>query len=214
MHTTPSTSTQAIPNAMSRNNWARIITSAWQSQVSSIFETGSYLKDAQDELKHGEWIAMIKTDLPFGRSTANKLMKIAKCDHLRVADHGPHLPACWRTLYELTALTQQQFKRGIETGAINNKTQRKDVKALRGDKPKDSNSKPSLREQLAQANQEIERLKRNGGDLFSPNDSARDVAQVLVRTLGSNKLERVIKVCRELQTATRKDEEKVLTGVR
>jgi hypothetical protein len=35
------------------------------------------------------------------------------------------------TLAALTKLTEEQYKRGIETGVINPKMQRKDVKALR-----------------------------------------------------------------------------------
>jgi hypothetical protein len=91
---------------------------------------------AASELKHGEWIAMINSDLPFTRSTANKLMKIATCDHIRNAEHVPHLPVHWGTLHDLTLLTEEQFERGIESGAINPKMQRKDVKALRGEQPK------------------------------------------------------------------------------
>jgi hypothetical protein len=125
--------TQVVPNVMPRGKWAARIAEAWQKQLPSIFEVASLLESAKAELRHGDWAKLIKADLPFSQSTANKLMKIAACDHLRNSDHGPNLPACWRTLYELTALTAEQFKHGIKTGAINPKMQRKDVRALRGD---------------------------------------------------------------------------------
>lgn len=113
LDTTSPSSTQAIPNVLPRTKWAKRIVAAWQSQVLSIFEVGSLLVSANNELKRGEWIAMIKSDLPFSRSTANKLIKIATCDHLRNAEHVPHLPAHWGTLFELALLTAEQFKRGI-----------------------------------------------------------------------------------------------------
>jgi hypothetical protein len=155
--TSPSDIAVSRANALSHEKWAKRITDAWQKQVSSIFEVGSLLEAAKAELKHGEWIAMIKGDLPFGRSTANKLMKIAACDHLRNAEHVPHLPAHWGTLFELTTLTKEQFEGGIEGGVINAKMQRKAVKALRGDAPK--LVKPRLRRSVAKLSKENERLK-------------------------------------------------------
>jgi hypothetical protein len=100
---------------------------------------------------------MIKSDLPFSRSTTNKLMKIAACDHLRNAEHVPHLPAHWGTLFELTTLTKEQFDRGIESGVINTKMQRKHVKALRGDAPKLVKQGP--RRSVAELSEENARLK-------------------------------------------------------
>src|SRR5262249_13166188 len=105
-NTVPSASIQAIPNIRSRSKWAARIADAWQKQITSIFETGSLLESAKAELRHGEFVNMIKVDLPFGRSTVNKLMKIAACDQLRNAEHAPHLPAHWMTLYDLTLLTE------------------------------------------------------------------------------------------------------------
>jgi hypothetical protein len=155
--TSPSDIAVSRANVLSHEKWAKRITDAWQKQVSSIFKVGSLLEAAKAELKHGKWIAMIKGDLPFGRSTANKLMKIAACDYLRNAEHVPHLPAHWGTLFELTTLTEEQFERGIESGAINTKMQRKHVKALRGDAPK--LVKPGPRRSVAELSEENARLK-------------------------------------------------------
>jgi Protein of unknown function (DUF3102) len=121
------------------------------------------LESAKTELRHGDWANMVKADLPFSQSTANKLMKIAACDHLRNSDHGPNLPACWRTLYELTTLTAEQFVHGITTGAINPKMQRKEVRALRGDgqMPREPRVSPMalLKRQLNECNHEIAHLQ-------------------------------------------------------
>jgi len=199
-------------NVLPRQKWAERIGDAWQKQVSSIFETASLLETAKAELRRGDFMRMVKGDLPFSQSTANKLMKIAACDHLRNSEHAPNLPAHWMTLHDLTLLTEEQFERGITSGAINSKMQRKDIKALRGDQPNISKNKsPSLREQLAQANNEIARLRRNGGDLFGENDTPRDIAYILKKTVSANKFEKVVSACRELLKAERAKPPKVLS---
>ena len=74
---------------------------------------------------------MIKDELPFERNTAHRLMAIAENENLRDVAHGPHLPAAWRTLYELTKLTDEQFADGIKTKLINPKMERKAIDDLR-----------------------------------------------------------------------------------
>jgi hypothetical protein len=125
-------SVAVLRNQLPREKWAKRIAVAWQKQVPSIFEVGALLEAAKAELKHGEWMALVKEELPFGQSTANKLMKIFGCEHMN-SDHAPNLPVHWMTLHDLALLTPAQFEAGIASGAINPKMQRKDVKALRGD---------------------------------------------------------------------------------
>lgn len=130
-----------LSNARPRGIWAERISAAWREQLPSIFETGNLLEAAKLELDHGEWGVMVKEDLPFSQSMANKLMKIADNQNLRNSDHGPNLPVNWRTLYELTNLTDEQFSSGIQSGVINPRMERKDVNALRGIEPKERKKK-------------------------------------------------------------------------
>ena len=54
--------------------WAKRITAAWNKQLSSIFETGRLLIEAQDDLGYGAWIAMFEAEpkqVPFGVRTPN-----------------------------------------------------------------------------------------------------------------------------------------------
>ena len=185
---------EAIPNVISRGKWAKRIAEAWQKQLPSIFEVASLLESARAELRRGDWINMIKDDLPFGRSMANKLMKIGACDHLRNAEHVPHLPAHWGTLFELTLLSAEQFNHSITTGAINPKMHRKDVKALRGDgqkmphEPRISRM-AVLKRQLEDCNQKIAHLEEqlacaDQGSLFDlKKDTTKDIAAVFVSTI-------------------------------
>jgi hypothetical protein len=189
-HTATTTSRSADGTSM----WVNRITEVWQSHVPLIFEVGNLLVRAKQDpqLPHGAWMRMAKTKLPFGYSVANRLMKIAECEHFRNLAHGPTLPACWRTLYELTKLTPAQFAAGIASGEINPGIQRKAITELRGAQARMA-ARPGLREQLAEANREIERLRRSGGDLFGANDSPRDIAAVLVNTINNpSKIRRVI----------------------
>jgi hypothetical protein len=129
-----------LPNVTSRQKWVELISNAWREQLPSIFETGNLLEAAKLELTeqkgHGEWLRMVKEELPFGKRTAQMLMKIAGNDNLREAKHASLLPASWMTLHELTHLTSDQFAAGIKSGLINPKMERKHVNELRGIKPK------------------------------------------------------------------------------
>jgi Protein of unknown function (DUF3102) len=186
------TQIEAIPNVISRDKWAKRINEAWQKQVPGIFEIASLLESAKAALRHGDWIKLIKNDLPFSQSTANKLMKIAACDHLRNSEHVPNLPAHWGTLFELTLLTAEQFEHGIATRTINAKMQRKHVRALRGDEqmPNEPSLSPMavLKRQLNECNHEIAHLQEqlaraDAGSLFDlKKDTVNDIAYVVVNT--------------------------------
>jgi hypothetical protein len=178
-------------NALTRAKWAQRIADAWQKQVPSIFEVGSLLEAANLELRRGEWMAMIKRDLPFSQSTVNKLIKIAACDHLRNSEHVPSLPAHWGTLYQLTLLTAEQFERGIASGAINPKIQRKDVKALRGggqSTPTGERKSPiaALKREIADLKEKL--ANADPGSLFDlEKDSARNIAATMVAAISETR---------------------------
>jgi hypothetical protein len=177
-------------NSLPRAKWAQRITDAWQKQVPRIFETALLLESAKTELRRGEWMAMVKADLPFSHSTVNKLIKIAACDHLRNSEHVPRLPAHWGTLFELTLLTAEQFERGIESGKINPRMQRKDVAALRGGKPTDRGDyvspMASLKRQIAELQEKL--AKADPGSLFDlKKDSAGNIAATVLATISESK---------------------------
>jgi hypothetical protein len=57
--------------------YAQRITACPRKSVESLIECGRLLIAAKDELKHGEFLKVIENNLPFKRSTAQALMKIA-----------------------------------------------------------------------------------------------------------------------------------------
>jgi hypothetical protein len=93
-----------------RNEHVRRITTAWQKTVANIIETGRLLIEAKDDIGHGAFQEMIRSQLPFGPGTAQRLMQIAENKILSNTAHAPLLPASWMTLYELAKLP----KRGID----------------------------------------------------------------------------------------------------
>jgi N6-adenosine-specific RNA methylase IME4 len=111
----------------SRVRWAERIAKAWQSSVDGIFETGKQLIAAKDDLDHGEFSAMIESDLPFGRRTAQMLMKVAADRRLTNAKHVSLLPPHWGTLYQLTKLPDDVFRAKIKDGTIHPDMQRNEV---------------------------------------------------------------------------------------
>jgi hypothetical protein len=66
--------------------------------------------------------------LPFGKRTADMLIKIALDKTISNEKHVSHLPTSWGTLYQLTKIPD--LKKAIEEGKIHADMQRKDVKAL------------------------------------------------------------------------------------
>lgn len=118
-----------IKNTRDWKFYAERISTAWGKQVESIIETGRALIESKNDpgMEHGSFEMMIKTKLPFGHSTANKLMKIARNTVLTKSEHVPILPASWGAIYQLTLMPQEVLQEKIADGTINPNTSRRDV---------------------------------------------------------------------------------------
>jgi N6-adenosine-specific RNA methylase IME4 len=111
--------------------FATRIVAAWRAAFDGVIETGRALIQAKAALAHGEFLAMVEKDLPFKKSAAEALMKIARDRRLTNSQHVGILPTSWGTLYELTKLDDATIARGIETGAIKPDMERREAQALR-----------------------------------------------------------------------------------
>jgi hypothetical protein len=98
--------------------YAQRITSCSRKGVASIIECGQLLIAAKGELKHGEFLKMIENNLPFKRSTAQALMKIAAEGRITKYQHAGCLPTHWSTLVKLTQLPDAAFEARIADGTI------------------------------------------------------------------------------------------------
>src|ERR1700674_3838318 len=81
-------------------------TLACGKSINGIVEAGACLIEAKRDLGYSRFGAFIRQRLGISYSTAEMLMHIAADD--RISDHGQKLPPSWRTLYEITKLTDEE----------------------------------------------------------------------------------------------------------
>jgi N6-adenosine-specific RNA methylase IME4 len=117
----------ALDHDRRRGYWAQQVNEAWRSAVDSIFETGRRLIAAKSELAHGEFETMVEDELAFDATTAQRLMAIARDRRLANPAHGQLLPPSWRTLYEITKLSDANFQRLISNGTIRPDVERQEI---------------------------------------------------------------------------------------
>lgn len=111
-----------------RQYWAGRINESWRQSVEAIFETGRRLIEARaDPELRGEFEAMVDRDLLFGPRTARMLVAVARNPRFVNRNHGSDLPPNWRTLYELTKLTDETFDRLITDGTIRPDVERHEI---------------------------------------------------------------------------------------
>ena len=103
---------------MNSAKYAQRITNCQRKSVESIIECGRLLIAAKDELKHGEFLKMVDANLPFKRSSAQALMKIANDKRITKYQHAGCLPAHWSTLVKIIQLPDAAFEARIADGTI------------------------------------------------------------------------------------------------
>jgi len=121
-------------NHLTRAQWAQRLSDRWReaadNMLQAIYQLGQDLIAAKDDLPHGDFSAMLASDLPFTHRTANRLMAVARDP--RLWTQVSNLPPAWGTLYELTRLDDSTFDRLVGDGTIKPDMQRSDVgKVLR-----------------------------------------------------------------------------------
>ncbi len=119
---------------------AKSIAASWRKGWESVIETGLGLIRAKEEHEHGDFLRLFKghenvieCPLPFSKSTAESLMRIASNTVLSNSQHAGNLPPSWTTLYELCRLDDEQIVAGIKAGEIHAEMSRADAAALRDD---------------------------------------------------------------------------------
>lgn len=93
------------------------VSEAWQNAVESIVETGRRLVEAKRRVGHGRWLDAVAL-MPFGDSTARKLIAIGSHPDLANQEHATDLPASWYTLSVLAQLPAGEIPRRIAAGEI------------------------------------------------------------------------------------------------
>ena len=198
-----------------QSSWIERIVAAWQKQVPAILETGNLLLAAKDNLR-GNWLSAAEEQLPFGISTANKLMKIAACDHFKDSELIPNLPASWGALFELSQLDADSFAKGIDDKTIHSKMKVIDAKNLRRIGPREPDVKKQspmaiLTHQVEEQNRLILHLKEqlafaeSGSTFDLKRDTVKDIVSVIVNDvrMGVITKNKALDIANELKVALR-----------
>jgi hypothetical protein len=74
---------------------------------------------------------MVEGDLKIARTTAFRLMAIAKHPVISNVSHAKHLPPSWDAIYNLTTVPEETLRHKLRDGTINPNMKRKDVHALK-----------------------------------------------------------------------------------
>ena len=106
-----------VPSEWTPEQAAAYVVEPWQKAVASIVETGRRLIEARRRVGHGNWLPTVD-HLPFGESTALKLMTIARHPDLSNPEHVTDLPASWGTLATLAQLPAGEIPKRIEAREI------------------------------------------------------------------------------------------------
>lgn len=133
--------------------WAQEITHAWQKAVASILETGTLLHEAKTKLDEFEF-ASLQDLLPFGKRTTERLIAISKCKF--IIEHQSRLPPSWRTLYELSRLSEQTFLTALDDGMISPDMERSTAELLAKEEQHDQVSEEAADSTSAEADEETE----------------------------------------------------------
>jgi hypothetical protein len=111
---------------LAREDFAAEIRRAWAESQESFLLIGHYLTAAKDRLQHGEFMAMVASDLPFSHQTANKLMSVAR--FIESGELPPDsLPNASETCYQITTLTAEERARALKEGVIQPAMRREDI---------------------------------------------------------------------------------------
>ncbi len=109
------------------DEFAERIARCWRKSLDAIFEVGRLLIMAKERLPHGEFEAMVESNLPFGPRHARRLMAIAEDPKLSNRTHVSVLPPTVGTLYELTKLDEEAFTARVADKTIRPDMERRDI---------------------------------------------------------------------------------------
>jgi Protein of unknown function (DUF3102) len=105
----------ALSNRRSADEFVRLITDRRTRAVENIVAIGQHLREAKEELDHGEFGPMLER-IKFSAPTARKYMAIAAHRVISNRSNWNVLPPSWTVLYELTKLPPDVLEAKIADG--------------------------------------------------------------------------------------------------
>jgi hypothetical protein len=156
---------EALLNAVVPQNdvagYVREISRLWGEARDKFLAIGEYLSLAKQQLAHGEYEAMIRLQLPFGKSAAHRMRTVAEAVRDRRLARDS-LPQSYATAYELTLMTDRQLRLAEERGLVRPDVARSEIMAFRRtfDRPPSGDDRRhELRREWRKLSGQIERLQ-------------------------------------------------------
>jgi hypothetical protein len=116
---------------LTREEFVQAIRELWDRAQQQFIATGRYLIAAKDKLAHGEFMAMVTSDLPFSPNTANKLMRVARAVDKSVLP-ADKLPRSYATVYEVLTLSDTEREQAVAEGVLHPQALLRDIKLFKG----------------------------------------------------------------------------------
>ncbi len=110
----------------SRDQYVAEIRSLWDDAKKRFLSIGRYLNQAKNTLAHGEFNAMIESDLPFTPATAYQMRAVAEAveaGRVQVEE----LPGSYSIAYQITTLSNDEIVEARQRGLLNAAVKRADI---------------------------------------------------------------------------------------
>lgn len=149
----------------------------WNQAVESILDVCNLLIEAESTLSKTEFAELIKDDVPFDYSTVRKLITIGRDQRIIDLHQKRLLPASYNTLYELTRLSDEEIRAGVNDERIGPGSQWKDVRRLRKElHPKPNGKAAGAEGQVGSNRVESTPVKVTVTDMPAPVSSAANAS--------------------------------------
>lgn len=162
--------------------YAREISRLWGEARDKFIAIGEYLSVAKRSLAHGDYEEMIRSLLPFGPSAARKMRAVAAAvqeGKLSVES----LPNSYATAYELTLLSEDEFRAAEGRGLVRPDVFLREIQALRAEMraPVGSQRQLALRRERERIIRDIERLHARAREIALElgNDDAEGTTTII-----------------------------------
>jgi hypothetical protein len=156
--------TESLLNAVVPQNdlvgYSREISRLYAESKDKFLAIGHYLSLAAETLPHGQYEAMIRSNLPFTRETARKFRKIYEAVRAGNLDKD-QMPHSYATAFEVTRLTEREMKIALGRNLIRPDVYLSQIKALQVElrAPVDLDRRETLEREQQELVERISRLQ-------------------------------------------------------
>jgi hypothetical protein len=163
---------QGILNAIVQQNdvdgYTREIVRLWNEAKEKFLAIGNYLVLAKRMLPHGDYEEMVRSRLPFDPSVARKIRAVAEAVQNGVLSRE-RLPNSYATAYELTLLTEDEFRLAEARNLVRPDVYRREIQALRAEvrMPVDPQQRLALQREYQRIQRDMKRLRARADEIMA-----------------------------------------------